>query len=98
MPGEQSHAGHGFADEITLAGDEANVYEAIATLEYLGQPAGSTELVAATGLSVARAGESLDALTGRGVLVTREDDDRTIYEPAYRGWSTSPDQATGPQR
>jgi hypothetical protein len=103
MPSEQSHAGQpaseqGFPDRVTLSGDETNVYEAIATLEYLGRPVGTTEIIAATGLTDATVGESLTALIERGVLVERQDDDRNVYEPAHRGWSTAPEQAAGPQR
>ncbi|MGN6679415.1 MAG: hypothetical protein ACTHKL_16765 [Streptosporangiaceae bacterium] len=84
-----------FPNQISLVGDEANVYEAIATLEYLGRPVGTTDLVAATGLDEAVVRECLKSLTDRDVLKRREEDGHAAYEPAYRGWSAAPEQATG---
>ena len=88
----------GFPDQVSLAGHEARVYEAIATLEYLGLPVGTAEITSATGLGEPAVGESIGALTARGVLVEHEQDGRQVYEPAYRGWSTAPEQSAGPQR
>lgn len=93
MPSEQP-----YPDQISLLGDEANVYEAIATLEYLGKLVGTADIVSATGLDDAVVRESLTSLTGRGVLVERDEDGHASYEPAHRGWSTAPEQSTGPER
>jgi DNA-binding IclR family transcriptional regulator len=87
-----------FTDQVSLMGKEADVYEAIATLEYLGRPVKTSDIVSATGLDEATVRQALRSLTQRGVLVeTTEADDRD-YEPAYRGWSTAPEQAAGPRR
>jgi hypothetical protein len=91
MPSEQP-----YPDHISLMGDEADVYEAIATLEYLGRHVGQAEIVSATGLDDAHVRESLDALTKRDVLVEHEEGGHEVYEPAYRGWSAAPEQAAGP--
>jgi hypothetical protein len=40
---------------------------------------------------------ALASLIERGMLVKAERDGEAVYEPAWRGWSTSPEQATGPQ-
>jgi predicted transcriptional regulator len=95
-PADQSGSEQGFPDEITTVGDESNVYETIATLEYLGQPVGKPEIVAATALSEERVSESLSALIERGLLIERQNDDGSRYEPTNRGWSAAPEQATGP--
>jgi DNA-binding transcriptional ArsR family regulator len=87
-----------FTDQVSLMGKEADVYEAIATLEYLGRPVRTANIVSATGLDQAVVSQALRALTERGVLVEHEEDDRHAYEPAYRGWSTAPEQSAGAQR
>jgi hypothetical protein len=87
-----------FTDQISLMGKEADVYEAIATLEYLGRPVKTSDIVSATGLDEATACEALRSLTERGVLVETAEADERDYEPAWRGWSTEPDQSAGPQR
>jgi hypothetical protein len=98
MPAEQSESGEAFSDQLSLNGDETSIYEAIATLEYLGRPAGATEIISATGLRESVVGESLHAMVGRGVLRELDEDGRAVYAPAYRGWSTAPEQSAGPQR
>jgi hypothetical protein len=79
-------------------GDEADVYEAIATLEFLGRHVGAADIVSATRLDDSHVRESLDALTKRDVLVEHEEGGHEVYEPAYRGWSAAPEQAAGSQR
>ncbi len=98
MSAEQSHSGQAFSDQLSLSGDEASIYEAIATLEFLGRSAGTAEITSATGLREADVGESLRAMTERGVLREHDQDGRAVYEPAHRGWSTAPEQSAGPQR
>jgi hypothetical protein len=92
MPSEQP-----YPDHISLMGNEADVYEAIATLEYLGRHVRTGEIVAATGLDDAHVRESLDALTKRDVLIEHEESGHEVYEPAYRGWSAAPEQGAGPK-
>ena len=88
------------ADRVTLTGDEAAIYEAIATLEFVGHPPTATDIATAVNRDVAAVLAALDTLTERGLLTrTREAQDsaEAVYEPAWRGWSTAPDQRTGPQ-
>ena len=98
MSAGQSDSEQAFSDQISLSAAEAHIYEAIATLEYLGRSAGTAEITSATGLREAAVGESLQAMIERGVVRERDQDGRAVYEPAYRGWSTAPEQAAGPQR
>ncbi len=87
-----------FADRETVVGDEANVYEAIATLEFLGRPVRMAELTGATGLSAQRVGAALAGLTERGVVTGASERSESDFEPANRGWSAVPGQANGPMR
>ncbi len=89
---------HPITDRVSLMGKEADVYEAIATLEYLGRPVRIADILSATGLDEAVVSQALRALTERGVLVVHEEDGQYVYEPAYRGWSTAPEQSAGPRR
>ena len=87
-----------FADRETMVGDEANVYEAIATLEYLGRPVTLTDLTGATGFSAERVEDALAGLTERGLVVEADEKSASDFQPANRGWSAAPDQANGPMR
>lgn len=87
-----------FADRETLLGDEADVYEAIATLEYLGKPVTVTGLAGATGLPQQRVEALLRDLTGRGLVAAASEDSESDVQPANRGWSAAPDRANGPMR
>jgi hypothetical protein len=98
MSAEQSRSEQAFSDQLSLSGGEANIYEAIATLEFLGRPAGTAEITSATGLREAAVDEWLRAMIERGVVRAHDQDGRAVYEPAYRGWSTAPEQSAGPQR
>jgi Fic family protein len=99
MASEERTAGQEpFTDQVSLMGKEADVYEAIATLEFLGRPVKTSDIVSATGLDEATARGALRSLTERGVLVETAEADERDYEPAFRGWSTEPDQSAGPRR
>jgi DNA-binding GntR family transcriptional regulator len=87
-----------FADRETIVGDETNVYEAIATLEFLGRPVTLTDLTGATGLTRERVQDALNGLTARGIVTAASEQSESDFEPANRGWSTAPDQANGPTR
>jgi len=87
-----------FTDQLSLMGKEADVYEAIATLEYLGRPVRTADIISATGLDEAVVSQALRSLTERGVLLEHEQDGQHVYEPARRGWSTAPEQSAGPRR
>ena len=84
-----------FTDRETIVGDEANVYEAIATLEFLGRAVTLTDLSGATGMTQERVEAALSGLTERGVVIAASEKSESDFEPANRGWSTAPDQANG---
>jgi DNA-binding transcriptional ArsR family regulator len=70
---------------------DTGVYEAVATLEYLGSSATADEIREATGLDAAAVGEILDALTEHGVLTRRHTDAGDAFELARRDWSATPE-------
>jgi hypothetical protein len=95
-PGDQP-----FADQVSLLGMEADVYEAIATLEFLGRPVTAADITAATGsasLHEPTVLAALQALTDRGLLTVTDTDTEPAYQPTSRGWSAAPEQASNPQR
>jgi len=98
MSSEQPFSEQPFTDVLSLMGKEADVYEAIATLEYLGRPVRTADIISATRLDEVVVSRALGSLTERGILVESEQDAEQVYEPAYRGWSTAPEQSAGPQR
>jgi len=55
----------------------------------------TSDIVSATGLDEATARDALRSLTERGILVETAESDERDYEPAYRGWSTAPNQQPG---
>lgn len=73
----------------------ADIYEAIATLEYSGTPATRGAITAATGLADGVIDQSLAALLSEGLLSTALDQGEPVYVPTHRGWSTVPEQAEG---
>jgi hypothetical protein len=98
---EDPHGDAEFADQLSLIGLEADVYEAVATLEYLGRPLKTGDITSATGsasLDEPAVLAALDSLADRGVLTVTEQDGEPAYEPAYRGWSAAPDQSAGHRR
>jgi len=82
-------------DTQSLNDTSADIYEAIATLEYAGRRAGRGEIAATTALGEDALGECLADMTRRGLLVVSHDGEGEFYVPARRGWSAAPDQATG---
>jgi hypothetical protein len=87
-----------YVDAQSLSDVDMHVYETIATLEYLGRPATRSEIAAAAELDEPALGETLRALTERRLLVRSDASGEPAFEPAQRGWSTTPDQPRGPQR
>jgi hypothetical protein len=84
-------------DMQSVTDDMAGIYEAIATLEYSGREPSRSALGAATRLPERVLDENLSAMRDLGLLVTHDRGGETVYLPAQRGWSTSPDQAEGPK-
>jgi hypothetical protein len=70
---------------------DTGVYEAVATLEYLGRSVTVAEIREATGLDAPVVGEILDALTEHGVLTRRRTDAGDAFELARRDWSATPE-------
>jgi hypothetical protein len=85
------------ADPLALSDLDLHVYEAIATLEYLGRPATPSEIAAAAETDEDRLGRALDELTRRGLLIRSDSPGEPAYEPARRGWSRAPDVPQGSQ-
>jgi len=87
-----------FNDRVSLVGLEADIYEAIATLEFLGRPVTGPDIAAAARLDQAVVDDLLHGMTERAVVNVTDRDGAPAYEPAYRGWSTVPEQSAGPRR
>jgi hypothetical protein len=69
----------------------AQVYEAVATLEYSGRSVTRDEVMEATDLDDPTVGKILDTLTDQGVLVRTPVGDGDGYGLARRDWSATPD-------
>jgi predicted transcriptional regulator len=87
-----------FVDQVSLTEVDAQVYEAIATLEFIGYPVKTTDIATSAGLDERTVRKALRSLTSRGVLVAKGRGADPSYEPAYRGWSAAPEQAANPKR
>ncbi|HEY3908075.1 MAG TPA: hypothetical protein VGM14_29490 [Streptosporangiaceae bacterium] len=87
-----------FPDQISLSDVEAQVYEAIATLEFIGYQVKTADIATSAGLDERAVQRALRSLTRRGVLVAKGRGADPGYEPAYRGWSAAPEQAANPNR
>jgi predicted transcriptional regulator len=85
-------------DRVTLSDVDAQVYEAIATLEFIGYQVKTKDIVTASDLDEATVRQALRSLTRRGVLVTRKRGAEEVYAPAHRGWSAAPEKAANPNR
>ena len=90
--GARWHRGSGpYVDTQLFSELDTGVYEAVATLEYLGSPVTADEIREATGLDAPAVGEILDALTEHGVLTRRHTDAGDAFELARRDWSATPE-------
>jgi hypothetical protein len=69
----------------------AQVYEAVATLEYSGRSVTRDEVMQATNLDDPTVSEILDALTAQGVLIRTRAGDGDAFELARRDWSATPE-------
>lgn len=85
-------------DVVTLGDVDAQVYEAIATLEFIGYQVKAKDIVTSSNLDEGTVRQTLRALTQRGVLVTTKRGSEHVYAPAHRGWSAAPEQAANPHR
>jgi DNA-binding transcriptional ArsR family regulator len=88
---DQGGRGSGpYVDAQLFSELDTGVYEAVATLEYLGSSITADEIREATGLDASAVGEILDALTEHGVLTRRRTDAGDAFELARRDWSATP--------
>jgi DNA-binding IclR family transcriptional regulator len=78
-------------DAQALTDSGAQVYEAVATLEYSGRSVTRNEIMQVTSLDDATVSEILDALTDQGVLIRTPAGDGDVFELARRDWSATPD-------
>jgi hypothetical protein len=69
----------------------AQVYEAVATLEYSGRTVTRDEVMEATDLDDPTVGKILDTLTDQGVLIRTPAGGGDTFELARRDWSATPD-------
>ena len=90
--------GRPITDTVTLSDVDAQVYEAIATLEFIGYQVKAKDIVTASDLDEETVRQALRALTRRGVLITKKRGSEDVYAPAHRGWSAAPEQAANPSR
>jgi hypothetical protein len=80
-----------YVDAQTLTDASAQVYEAVATLEYAGHSVTRDEVMTATDLDDPTVGEILDALTAQGVLICTPTGSGGTFALARRDWSATPD-------
>jgi hypothetical protein len=87
-----------YVDPQSLGERDLQVYEAIATLEFLGRVPTRSQIAAAAGLDNGELDDLLGSLTERHVLVRSQAAGEPCFEPARRDWSAVPGEAEGPQR
>jgi hypothetical protein len=85
-----SDARHPYVEPLSLSEQEAQVYEAIAALEYSGRPASRWEIACASDLDGTTVDTALHALTERRAVIRRGCGDQAEYEPASRAWTVMP--------
>jgi hypothetical protein len=78
-------------DAQVLTDVGAQVYEAVATLEYSGRSVTRDEVMHTMDLDDRTVGEILDALTAQGVLIRTRAGDGDTFELARRAWSATPE-------
>lgn len=82
-------------DTLSFTDNEAFVFEAVATLEYTGQPTTREHIRAVVTLDEATIDAALAELTGRNVLTVEGAGAEETFRPADRGWSVAPEQGQG---
>lgn len=85
-----------YAEPMSMNEVEAYLYEAIATMEYIGHPVTRTEIVAVADLDDTTIDRTLRDMTDKGLLVQGDYGGEPAFEQARRDWSVAPDQASGP--
>jgi hypothetical protein len=87
-----------YVDPQGLADLDMHVYEAVATLEFLGRVPTKAVIGAAAGVGNGQLDELLESLTERHLLERAPGSGEPAFVPAQRGWSAAPDEPQGPQR
>jgi hypothetical protein len=82
-------------DAQTLSDANLEIFEAVATLEYLGRRPSRSAITAAAQRDETIVDEALGEMTACGLLTRTEEGGEPVYVPASRDWSTQPDQAAG---
>jgi DNA-binding transcriptional regulator LsrR (DeoR family) len=73
-----------YAEPMSMNEVEAYLYEAIATLGYIGHPVTRTEIAAVADLDDSTVDRTLRDLTDQGFLVQGDHGGQPAYEPARR--------------
>jgi hypothetical protein len=91
-----------YVDPQGLGVLDMQVYEAVATLEFLGRVPTRSQIGAASGLDNGELDDLLRSLTERHLLVRSQAGSHAAgepaFEPARRDWSAVPGDPEGPQR
>lgn len=87
MPSDEQRR---YVDALSMSAEEAQVYEAIAALEYSGRPTSRWEIASAADLDGSTVDDALHALTEREAVIRRGSGDQAEYEPASREWTVMP--------
>ncbi|HEY3976720.1 MAG TPA: hypothetical protein VGM79_05565 [Streptosporangiaceae bacterium] len=87
-----------YVDPQTLGDRDMQVYETVATLEFLGRVPTRSQIGAAAGVEDGELDEMLRSLTERHLLVRSQADGEPAFQPARRDWSAVPEDPAGPQR
>jgi Mn-dependent DtxR family transcriptional regulator len=84
-----------YAEPMSMNEVEAYLYEAIATLEYIGHPVTRTEIAAVADLDDSTIDRTLKDMADQGFLVQGDYGGELTYELARRDWRVPPDKAQG---
>jgi hypothetical protein len=84
-----------YAEPMSMNEVEAYLYEAIATLEYIGHPATRKEIAAVADLDDSTIDRTLKDMTDQAFLVQGDYGGEPAYELARRDWRVPPDRARG---
>jgi hypothetical protein len=84
-----------YAEPMNMNEVAAYLYEAVATLEYIGHPVTRTEIAAVADLDDSTIDRTLNDMTDQGFLVQGDYGGEPAYELARRDWRVPPDKAQG---
>jgi hypothetical protein len=93
-----AHGDQPYVDPQGLGELDMQVYEAVATLEFLGRVPTRTQIGVASGLDNGELDDLLRSMTERHLLVRSQAAGEPAFEPARRDWSAVPGDPAGPQR